>query len=122
MAHHRQHGRGRRRRIDNAGVGWYGMRECTLVFKVNHRASQTLNSGSGQLAQTWLIQAWHSPHLGHFAEDDVAAVQPRGLDGADEELGAVGVRASTVARGGTQGGKGEKMLPRRSAGGGWCTV
>ena len=39
----------------------------------------------------------HNLHaLGNLAEHDVAAVQPGGFDGADEELGAVGVGAGAV--------------------------
>lgn len=33
-------------------------------------------------------------YLQHLAEDHVFAVQPRSLDSSNEELGAVGVRAS----------------------------
>ena len=42
----------------------------------------------------------HLPHhvhaIDHLAEDDVFVVQERGRDGADEELGAVGVGAGVL--------------------------
>jgi hypothetical protein len=34
----------------------------------------------------------HGLVIGNLAEDDVATIQPRGLDGGDEELRAVAVR------------------------------
>ena len=38
------------------------------------------------------------PYLGDGAEDDVLAVEPVGLDGAEEELRAVGARAGVGHR------------------------
>ena len=40
------------------------------------------------------LESLDNPHglvIGNLAEDDVTAIEPRGLDGSDEELGAVAV-------------------------------
>jgi hypothetical protein len=71
---------GRPNRPDQRDLG-----ELSAVSDLDHL-------GGGAVAGAHLLDGLDDVHaLDDLAEDDVLAVEPRGRDGADEELGAVGV-------------------------------
>ena len=71
--------------------------ERLLELELTRVSDDNLLGGRGAVEILDLLDNVHA--LEHLAEDDVAAVEPRGGDGADEELGAIGVGASAVGVG-----------------------
>ena len=57
-----------------------------------------LGAGLAAAATDGFHRSYDVHTLGDFAEHDVLAVEPRGDDGGDEELGAVGVWAGVCHR------------------------
>jgi hypothetical protein len=55
-------------------------------------------AGGATLGADGLAGLDHVHAFDDLAEDNVLAVEPRGLDGAEEELGPVGVRAGVGHR------------------------